>query len=151
MMLKNLFLVLLLAAASAAFTTRLPKVEKYYAGLPVPKHLRGFDLDGDGSLTSVELQLGGILFLFQAADKNWDHYITKEEFTNVERQRAVPLPIYKTEHFDQYDSNGDGKLRFYEYAEYWCKEIRDASPWKIRKAVSAMDKELCLKYKKYIH
>ena len=141
MMLKNLFLVLLLAAASAAFTRRRPKVatfgqpgpkppahpqtelgrllakgraywqevrkrdpdyEPYYEGLPVPPHLRGYDWDRDGYLNSVDLQLGGILFMFRAADKNEDNYITKEEFTSVKRQHGVPLPIYKIKHFNQY-------------------------------------------------
>ena len=113
------FLVLLLAAASAAFT------------IGFPKHLRKFDLDKNGQVQKTELQLAGVFYSFLAADKNGGGSITKKEFSK----------LHEAQHFDLYNSNNDKKLGLLEFLNYWCNEILDPSEEEIKEAFSKMDKD----------
>ena len=152
MMLKNLFLVLLLAATSAAFTTRLKGEGFFPYGLP--EYLRRpFDTDGNGQLNDEEFLRGvkkssEILHLFRATDKNEDKVITEEEFTN----------IHEAEHFNKYDKNDSGKLGLREFLKYFCNELHDPKHNSIYDPktdygwiYSLLDDDWCLKYKNKNH
>ena len=118
-MLKIPFLVLLLAATFAPFTTGLPK--------PLRATLKWKELVKKAEQQPLG-EMGRALTSFRETDANGNRAITREEFTNVHDN-----PVHNPEHFNKYNTNdhkrrdGKGKdiLGYREFLKYWCNEIQD--------------------------
>ena len=145
-MLKIPFLVLLLAAATAANTIWKYNGESNARFHPIPRHLRWMDMDRNGWLDRTELRLGGQSRSFSKADKNhWPEGLPPDAFLTKKEIRKL-MKIRKVENFSKYDKNGDNKLGYEEWKQYWCGEIWRASEGEIKKAFDAVDKYFCTWY-----
>ena len=131
MMLKIAFLVLLFAAASAAFTIRRHR------------SLHHFDLDGNGHVERSELRLMAILYTFRAVDKNGDETITKEELTDYFTEQGYETDLADRlvkGYFIKHDSDSNDKLGLLEFLHYGSTTALYASAEEINEAFRAYDK-----------